>query len=69
MESVQIPNYGWLYIHIYIYHIPLNTHKKKKKTSQMLHGARIFTCIYIHLPQTWPSFVGKYSSAMEHLGI
>ena len=25
--------------------------------------------IYLHLPQTWPSFVGKYSSTMEHLAI
>ena len=24
--------------------------------------------IYLHLPQKWPSFVGKYSSTMEHVG-
>ena len=24
--------------------------------------------IYLHLPQKWPSHVGKYSSTMEHLG-
>ena len=24
---------------------------------------------YLHLPQKWPSFVGKYSSTMEHLGL
>jgi hypothetical protein len=31
----------------------------------MLHGAGIST--YIETPK-WPSFVGKYSSTMEHLG-
>ena len=31
----------------------------------MLHGAGIFTNI---CPKKWPSFVGKYSSTMEHLG-
>ena len=25
--------------------------------------------IYLHLPQKWPRFVGKYSSTMEHLGM
>ena len=25
--------------------------------------------IYLHLPQTLPSFVGKYTSTMEHMGI
>jgi hypothetical protein len=30
----------------------------------MLHGAGIST--YIETPK-WPSFVGKYSSTMEHL--
>jgi len=25
--------------------------------------------MYLHLPQTWPSFVGEYSSTMEHLAI
>ena len=34
-------------------------------TTQMLHGAGIFT---IHLPQKWPSFVGKYSSTMDPMG-
>lgn len=29
--------------------------------TQMLDGAGIFTYIYIHLPQTWPCFVGKYT--------
>ena len=24
--------------------------------------------IYLHLPQIWPSFVGKYSNTMKHLG-
>ena len=24
--------------------------------------------IYLHVPQKWPSFVGKYSSTMEHMG-
>ena len=32
---------------------------------QMLHVWNI----YLHLPQTFPSFVGKYSSTMEHLGM
>ena len=35
----------------------------------MLHGAGIFIIIYLHLPQKLASFVGKYSSTMEHLGI
>ena len=34
--------------------------------SHMLHGAGIFTYLY---PKKMPSFVGKYSSTMEHLGI
>jgi len=25
--------------------------------------------IYLHLPQKSPSFVGKYSSTMEHMGM
>ena len=33
------------------------------------HGAGIFTDIYHHLPQEWPSDVGKYSSTMEHPGM
>ena len=32
--------------------------------TQMLHVWNI----YLHLPQKWPSYVGKYSSTMEHLG-
>ena len=24
--------------------------------------------IYLHFPQKWPSFVGKYNSTMEHMG-
>ena len=31
------------------------------------HGAGIFT--YIETPYLWPSFVGKYSSTMEYLGM
>jgi len=33
----------------------------------MLHGAGIFTYIYPSNVK-WPSFVGKYSSTMEHMG-
>ena len=44
-----------LQIYIYIY-IPLYTH--------MLHVWNI----YQHLPHKWPSFVGKSTSTMEHLG-
>ena len=25
--------------------------------------------IYLHLPNKWPSFVGKYTSTMEHMGM
>ena len=34
--------------------------------TQMLHGAGIFT--NIETPKLSPSYVGKYSSTMEHLG-
>ena len=33
--------------------------------SHMLHVRNI----YLHLPHKWASFVGKYTSTMEHLGI
>ena len=38
-----------------------------KKHTQIIHGAGIFT--YIETPFLWPSFVGKYTSTMDHLGL
>ena len=70
MLKLIVINFPWLYNIIYIseyvgvlvfYWFPLGYF-----ISQMLHGAGIF---YQHLPQKWPSFVGKYSSTMEDLGI
>jgi hypothetical protein len=42
----------------------VSKHKRKLTTTHMLHVWNI----YLHLPQKWPSFVGKYTSTMEHMG-
>ena len=38
-----------------------------KSYTQNTHMLNVWN-IYLHLPNKWPSFVGKYTSTMEHLG-